>query len=72
MITLKYLHPVFEYQLGFQFGGQPSPFSDAMAHFENMRQRELPGIIRSKLELIIEGELQNTTERIESRVPEIV
>lgn len=64
--------PFYEYQLGIPPESLPSPTSDTIARFEDLCQRELPGIMRSKLELIIDEELQRISERIKSRVPEIV
>lgn len=64
--------PFYEYQLSIPSESLPSPTSDTIARFEDLCQRELPGIMRSKLELIIDEELRTTSERIKSRVPEIV
>ena len=63
---------VYEYQLSIPSESLPSPTSDTIARFEDLCQRELPGIMRSKLELIIDEELRRISERIKSRVPEIV
>ena len=63
---------VYDYQLSISSESLPSPTSDTIARFEDLCQRELPGIMRPKLELIINEELRKTSERIKSRVPEIV
>jgi len=66
------LSAVYEYPLSISSESLPSPTSDTIARFEDLCQRELPGIMRPKLELIIDEELRKTSERIKSRVPEIV
>ena len=66
------MRAVYEYQLSIPSESLPSPTSDTIARFEDLYQRELPGIMRSKLELIIDEELRRISERIKSRVPEIV